>query len=98
MSLTGKQKRFLRGLANTLKATVFIGRDGINEVVIAALEQTVAANELVKAKLGEGFAGERHAAAEKLAKKTRCELVQVLGRNILLYRRHATAPKISLPD
>jgi RNA-binding protein len=98
MNLTGKQKRFLRGLGNQLKATIFIGREGISNGVITSIEQTLAANELVKIKLLEGFAGDRHAAAEELAAKTNAELVQVLGKTVLLYRRHISEPKISLPE
>ena len=97
MQLTGKQKRFLRGLGNQLKATIFIGRDGITTGVLTSVEQGLAANELVKIKLLEGFAGDRHAAADELAAKTNAELVQVLGKTILLYRRHASEPKINLP-
>jgi len=97
MHLTGKQKRFLRGLGNQLKATVFIGRDGITTGVLTSIEQGLAANDLVKVKLLEGFTGDRHAAAEELAGKTNVELVQVLGKTILLYRRHASEPKINLP-
>lgn len=97
MKLTGKQKRFLRGLGNQLKATIFIGRDGITTGVLASIELALAANELVKIKLLEGFAGDRHTAAEELAAKTNAELVQVLGKTILLYVRHASEPKINLP-
>lgn len=96
MSLTGKQKRFLRGLGNQLKASVFIGRDGITDGVVAAVEQAVIANELVKVKLIEGFVGERHAAGAELAAKTDAELVQVLGKTILLFRHRQTEPGIIL--
>jgi len=97
MQLSGKQKRFLRSLGNQLKANVFIGRDGISDGVLTSVEQAQAAKELVKIKLLEGFSGDRHNAAEELAVKTNAELVQVLGKTILLYRRHASEPKINLP-
>lgn len=97
MSLSGKQKRFLRGLGNQLKATIFIGRDGISGSVLTSIEKSLSATELVKIKLLEGFDGKRHDAAEKLEAKTGAELVQVLGKTILLYRRDRSEPKINLP-
>jgi len=97
MSLSGKQKRFLRGLGNQLKSEVFVGREGVTAAVLRAIEQAVAANELVKVKLLETFAGDRHVVAEELAAQSVCELIQVLGRTVLLYRRRSDEPVIHLP-
>jgi len=98
MSLTGKQNQFLRGLGNQLKAAVSIGRDGISPAVLTTVEQTLAAKELVKVKLLEGFAGDRHAAGQELAAQTGAELVQVLGKTILLYHRKVDEVVIVLPE
>ena len=98
MPLTGKQKRYLRGLGHKLKPVVLIGQQGIDERIVAALTTAVTAHELVKVKLPESYAGDRHAAAEELAAKTGAEVVQVLGRTILLYRTSNEGRTIQLPE
>ncbi|MDQ7064026.1 MAG: ribosome assembly RNA-binding protein YhbY [candidate division KSB1 bacterium] len=95
--MTGKQRRFLRGLGNSLKPIVFVGQQGVTDAVIEAIEMAFNAHELVKIKLQQSVLEDRQAVAEQLARATRSHLVQVLGRTILLFRRHAEKPKIELP-
>jgi len=97
MPLTGKQRRALRALGHHLEPVVQIGKDGITEGVIAALEQTLLDHELVKLKVGESSPIDRHEVAEVLSQATRSEVAQVLGRTVLLFRRHPEKPKIALP-
>ncbi len=95
--LTGKQRRFLRGLGNTLKPIVFVGQQGVTESVIEAIEAAFNAHELVKIKLQQSVLEDRREVGERLAQATQSHLVQVLGRTILLYRRHPEKPQIELP-
>jgi RNA-binding protein len=95
--LTGKQKRYLRGLGNSLKPVVLIGHHGIDDGVVAAVASAAAAHELVKIKLLESYAGDRHTIAEELAVRTKTKLVQVIGKTILLYKT-AAPPEIQLPE
>ncbi len=95
--LSGKQRRYLRGLGNRLKPVIYIGQQGITEKVIGALEMAFKTQELVKIKIQQGAEIDRHAAAEELARAVKAHLVQVLGRTVLLYRRHPDQPKIELP-
>lgn len=96
-NLSGKQRRYLRGLGNQLQPVVWVGLKGVNEGVLAALESAFNNADLLKIKLQEGFAGDRHEVAEQLARASKAELVQVLGKTILLYRRHPENPTIELP-
>ncbi len=97
-SLTGKQRRYLRGLGNQLQPVVWVGLKGVNEGVLTAITSAFENADLLKIKLQEGFAGDRHEIAEQLARATKSELVQVLGKTILLYRCHVEKPKIELPQ
>ena len=74
-----------------------IGRDGIDEGLVAAVEQALVDHELVKIKVGEGAGLDRHDAAEAIAHKTGSEVAQVLGNTVLLYRAHPEDPAIVLP-
>jgi RNA-binding protein len=95
--LTGKQRRHLRALAHPLKPLVQIGKGGIDEGLVAAVDQALTDHELVKVRVGEASPVDRHAAAEELAAKTKSELAQVLGNIVLLYRPDPDEPTIKLP-
>ena len=95
--LTGKQRRHLRGLGHKLQVIVQVGKGGVDEGVVAAIDQALADHELVKIKVGENAEIDRHDAAEELAKQTKSEVAQVLGNTVLLYRAHPDEPAIELP-
>jgi RNA-binding protein len=84
--LTGKQARYLRGLGHHLKPLVMLGRDGLSDNVITAANAVLDAHELIKVKVGNGCYLDRREAADAAAEKTGSEIVQVLGKTILLFR------------
>jgi RNA-binding protein len=96
--LIGRQRRYLRGLANQLKATVYLGREGISPAVKGAVEEAYAHRELIKVRLEKGCPMERHEAGRLLAQATGSHLVQVLGHTLVLYRCHPEQPVLQLPD
>jgi RNA-binding protein len=95
--LSGKQRRYLRGLGHELRPVVQIGRDGLDDGLVAAVDRALTDHELVKIKLGEAADLDRHDAAADLAARTRSEVAQVLGNTVLLYRAHPEEPEIALP-
>src|SRR5690606_32600664 len=97
VTLTGKQRRFLRSRGHGLSPTVQIGKDGISEAVIGALEQALLDHELVKVRLGQNAVLDRDDAAAELAARTGAEVAQILGSTILLYRAHPEEPVLQLP-
>lgn len=96
MTLTGKQARYLRGLGHHLKPVVMIGKDEVNEAIIAATDEALTIHELIKIKLQEGCSGDRKDVAAELAKATGAAVAQILGKNFLLYRQ-SEEKKITLP-
>jgi RNA-binding protein len=97
MSLTGKQRRHLRALAHKLRPVVQVGKDGLDDGLVAAIDRALADHELIKVKVGEGAGIDRHDAALELAAKTKSEVAQVLGNVVVLYRAHPEEPQIALP-
>jgi RNA-binding protein len=97
MQLTGKQRRHLRALAHKLRPIVQVGKGGIDDSVVAAVDRALADHELVKVKVGEAAGVDRHDAASELAARTRSELAQVLGNVVVLYRADPEDPQITLP-
>ncbi len=94
--LTGKQARFLRGLGHGLEPLVTVGKEGVSETLVASLDVNLVAHELVKVRIGQGCAEDRHEVAQALAARTGSAVAQVLGRTVLLYRP-GEERKIALP-
>ena len=92
MPLTGKQRRHLRGLGHHLEPVVIVGQSGVTEGVIAAVEQALHDHELIKVKINEGPETRQEAAA-RMAEGTGSELVQLLGRTALLFKKRAEDSK-----
>ncbi len=97
MDLTGKQKRYLRGLAHSLNPVVYAGKEGVSEAVERKATQELEHHELIKLKLGDGCEADKHEAATQLATYCNAAVVQVIGKTIVLYRRRKADPQIVLP-
>ena len=99
-TLNGKQKRFLRSLGSTLDPVVQIGKGGIIDTVVESAEQALAARELIKVRVLQNSPEEPKEAIAELARASRAHLVQVIGRNGLLYKKNhhpEYKSKIELP-
>src|SRR5262249_33888752 len=94
--LTGKQRRDLRGLGDHLDPVVHVGKDGITEGLLAALDVALETHELCKVRLGEAAGSDRDGIAAAVAEGAQGQLVGVLGRTFLVYRRRKKDPKIEL--
>jgi RNA-binding protein len=97
LNFTGKQRRHLRALGHHLEAVVQIGKNGATEGVVAAVIEALEQHELVKVRIGTECPDDRDDIAEQLGPATGSAVVQVLGRTLLLYKRHPKEPKIELP-
>mgnify|MGYP000961763161 CR=1 FL=1 len=84
--LRGKDRRALRALGHHLRPVVQIGHQGVTPAVVEATSRALDDHELVKVKVLESAPEDRFETARSLAEATSSELVQVLGRTILLYR------------
>lgn len=96
-ALTGKQRRHLRSLGHHLTPIVQIGKLGLTDGIVAAVEKALEDHELVKVRVGTECPEDRGAIAEALGPRVKGELAQMLGRTLLFYRRHPKEPKIQLP-
>ncbi len=95
--LTGKEKRYLRGLASLLNPVVIIGKEGIGEQIIAEVANGIKVNELVKIKVGKNSPEEIKEIVKILEDNELGEVVQIIGRNVVLYKKNKKEPKINLP-
>ena len=98
MELTSKQRAQLRGLANSLETILQIGKDGIGENLIKQADDALEARELIKGRVLENNLDyDARTAAAELARATRSEVVQVIGKKIVLFKQAKENSKIELP-
>lgn len=96
--LTGKQKRHLRSMGNEMDPILQIGKGGVTEAVVTQAEDALEARELIKGRVLQNSLEEPETVAAQLAEEIGAELVQVIGRNFLLFKRSQKKPLIILPS
>lgn len=94
-NLTGKQRRFLRGLGHGLKPVVLVGQNGISENLIENVKIALLSHELIKIKVHDPDAVID--VAKALHEETTAAVVQWLGKTLLLYAPNPDDLKIKLP-
>jgi len=97
MTLTGKQRQFLRGLAHALEPVVRVGRAGASPSVIEETKRSLASHELIKIRIDNDDSSQRKALAEELAKACDAEVAGTIGKLAILYRRRDEDPEIEIP-
>ena len=95
--LNSKQLAFLRSKANSEEPILHLGKGGLSEPLLRQAEDALAARELIKGKVLETAPFSSREAAEQVAQAVCAEVVQVIGRTFVLYRRNQKEPKIQLP-
>ena len=84
--LTSKARAALRAEGHALKPLLHVGKEGVTEAGRRALDQAFARRELVKVRVLETAPQPARETAEALAAAPGTQVVQVAGRNALLYR------------
>lgn len=95
--LIGKQKQYLKSLAVKLPAYVQIGKEGLTESVIQSVEDVLRARELIKVKINQNSDEDIRDTAALLAEKMDCQIVQVIGRNCVLFKQKEKKSHYELP-
>jgi RNA-binding protein len=95
--LSNKQRKYLRGLANSLKPIIQMGKDGTTEAFIRQLDMMLESHELVKVNVLETAPLEAKEAANYFVERLEAEYVQAIGRKFTLYREAKEEPEIVLP-
>lgn len=85
--MTGKQRSLFRAEANTLQAILQIGKGGVEENLVKQVDDALEARELIKIKALETCPDDAKTAAETLAAQTGADVIQVVGRTIVLWRK-----------
>lgn len=96
--MTSKQRAYLKGLAMTMDSILQLGKGGLTPENTAAVEEALAARELIKISVLQNCLEDPREMAQVLAERTRSQVVQVIGKKIVLYREgKKDKKKIILP-
>lgn len=97
--MTSKQRAYLKGIAMTTEPIMQIGKSALTPEVTQAAEEAFHRRELIKISVLQNCLEDPHSMARILADRTHSEVVQVIGKKIVLYRqaREEKDRKISLP-
>ncbi|MBR2861443.1 MAG: YhbY family RNA-binding protein [Clostridia bacterium] len=91
--LTSKQRASLRACANKMETIIQVGKDGINDNLIAQTDSALEARELIKLRVLETAPLSSREAAFELAEATNSESVQIIGARFVLFRRNKDKAK-----
>ena len=86
VEISEREKKALRGRAHSLKPVVLIGKEGLSDSVVAAVDSALSTHELIKVKLLQNCLDDKTEVANALSERLVAGLVQRIGKTIVLYR------------
>lgn len=95
--MTSKQRAYLMSLASNLNPVFQVGKASLTPEVTEAVAECFNNHELIKIAVLKNCMDDPRAIAEAVAERTRSQVVQVIGRKIVLYKPDKNKPKIELP-
>ena len=97
--ITGKQRAYLRKLGHTMQPIFQIGKDGLTDTVIVAIDEALEKREMVKISILVSAMLDTRATCDEVAKRLLAEPIQSIGNKFVLYRKSSNEKnrKIELP-
>ena len=85
--MTSKQRAYLKGLAMTMDPILQVGKSSMTPTLTAAIAEALEARELIKISVLQNCADDPKDIAALVAERTRSQVVQVIGKKIVLYKQ-----------
>ena len=95
--MTSKQRAYLKGLAMTMDPIINVGKSSVTPELITSVDEAIEKRELIKISVLKNCLDDPKIIAQTIAERTKSQVVQVIGKKIVLYRRNKKKPKIELP-
>ena len=86
--MTSKQRAYLKSISSTYESIFQIGKSSITPEVCAAVDEALSARELIKVSVLKNCADDPHELGIMIGERTRSEVVQVIGKKIVLYKKN----------
>ena len=95
--MTGKQRAYLKSLASSLDPIFQVGKSSLTPQVTEAIGEAFNTRELIKVAVLKNCLDDPREIAEMVAERTHSQVVQVIGKKIVLYKPDKDNPRIQLP-
>ena len=95
--LNSKQRAYLRKMASSISPIFQIGKSSLTSEIIEAVDAALEKRELIKISVLKNCADDPKELSEMIAERTRSQVVQVIGKKIVLFRVSKKKPVIELP-
>ena len=95
--MPSKQRSYLKGLAMNLEATFQIGKSSLTPEFTEAIAEAFNKKELLKINVLKNCMDDPNQMAQIIAERTKSQVVQVIGKKIVLYKENKDHKKIILP-
>ncbi|MEI8640823.1 ribosome assembly RNA-binding protein YhbY [Pseudoalteromonas sp. Hal099] len=89
MTLSNKQKQFLKGQAHSLKPVVLLGSNGLTEGVVVEIQSALEIHELIKVKVPTDDRETKALIFDAIVRETGATKLQTIGHTVVLYRQSA---------
>ena len=96
--MTSKQRAYLKGLASTLEPIFQVGKSSLTPEVTEAVSEAFHTRELIKIAVLKDCLDDPRQIGEMIAERTHSQVVQVIGKKIVLYKEDKDHKKIQLPE
>lgn len=95
--MTSKQRAYLKSLAMTMDPIYQVGKASLTPEIIVGIREAIDKRELIKVSVLKNCADDPREIADMIAERTRSQVVQVIGKKIVLYKESKDHKKIELP-
>ncbi len=95
--ITGKQRSYLRSLANSIEPIFQVGKGGINENMVKQFNEALEARELIKVSVLKNSVDDTRDICNEAADLTGSEVVQIIGSKFVLYKESKENKVLVLP-
>ncbi len=96
--MTSKQRAYLKSQAMTMESIFHVGKASLTPEIIEAVREAIDKRELIKVSVLKNCFDDPKEIAEVLAERTRSQVVQVIGKKIVLFKQAPEKTKYELPQ
>lgn len=91
-TMTSKQRAYLKGIAMNMEPIINVGKSSVSPELVKSVEEAINKRELIKLGVLKNCVDDPREIAETIAERTHSEVVQVIGKKIILYKKNKDKP------
>ena len=95
--LTSKQRAYLGGLASNIDAIFQVGKSSLTPEIVEEINAAIEKRELIKVSVLKNCIDDPREIAGMIAERTHSQVVKVIGKKMIFYRKNKKNPQIVLP-